>query len=121
MNAIKTRDSGGFKIPSAIPQDKLLIHNLVGGDPPEPSSSSRASTAGTNDPSAACAAKTEEGDMDSITSSCGEDSLDEGGDADMLKTDASVREKGVDQGADSEEEVEAGLLDGDEGGEPMTM
>ena len=121
MNITKTGEDDGFKVPSAIPQDILLIHNLVGGDLTGASSSSQISTAETNDPSVTHAAKTEKGDADSITSSAGEDSLDEGGDVDMLKTDPPERKEEVDKGADSEEEVEAGLLGGGECGEPMTM
>lgn len=121
MNTTKPRDVDGFKVPSAIPQDILLIHNLVGGDLPEAPSSSQTSTAEANELSVTRAAKAEEGDADSITSSSGDDSLDEGGDVNMLKTDASVREEEVDKGAASEEEVEAGLLGGNEDGEPMTM
>jgi hypothetical protein len=114
MNTIKTGDADGFKVTSAIPQDILLIHNLVGVDLPE----TQASTAGTNDPSVTLTAKAEEDDADSITSSAGED---EAGDIDMLKAEESAKEKEVGKGADSEEEVEAGLLDGDADGEPMTM
>lgn len=121
MNTIGTGDVDGFKVPSAIPQDILLIHNLVGGDLANPSSNSQTSTAQTNDSSETRAVTAEEGDTDSITSSCSEDSLDEGGDVNMLKTDTYVREEKVDKGADSEEEVEAGLLGVDEGGGPMTM
>ena len=121
MNKIKTRDVDGFEMPSTIPQDILLIHNLVGGDLPGAPSSSCTSTTETNDPSATPTAKAEEGDTDSITSSCGEDALDEGGDVNMLKADASVRKGEAEKEADSEEEVEAGLLGGGEDGELMTM
>ena len=120
MNPVETRDPDGFKVPSAIPQDLLLIHNLV-GDLPEPSSSSQTTTTETNNPSATCTAKAQEDDTDSITSSANEHSLHEGGDVDMLKADISLREVEVDKGADSEEEVEAGLLVGNKVGEPMTM
>lgn len=116
MNSIEQRDPDGFKIPSAIPQDILLIQNLVEGNLPEGSPSSR-----TDVPSATRAAKTEEDDTDSVTSSSSENLLDEGGDVDMLKGDATVKKERTDKGADSEEEVEAGLLGGGQDGEPMTM
>lgn len=124
MNTAGTIDQGVFKAPSAvplaIPQDLLLIHDLVGGDLPEASSSSRAlASEGHNSPTTRTS-EAEEGDAGSIASSSGEDSLSEDGDIDM-KTDIPSREGEADKGGDSEEEVEAGLLGGDEGGDPMTM
>lgn len=121
MNVIKTGDAGGFKVPSAIPQDLLLIQNLVGATLPHTSSSSQTQPAGTNDSSANHTMKSGEGDTDSIASSSSEDSSDEEGDVDMLKAEAPTKGDTVDKGAESEEEVEAGLLNADEGGDPMTM
>jgi hypothetical protein len=120
MDTIKTIDADRFKTPSTIPQDLLLIHDLVGGDL-EASSSSRALTAERHDPLATDTTKAEEDDTDSIASSSGEDSLDDAGDVNMLKRDPPSKEEGAEKGADSEEEVEAGLLDRDEDGDPMTM
>ena len=96
-----------------------MIHDLVGADLPQTSSSSH-QAAETDDSSVTHTAKPEEGDTDSIASSSSGDSLDEEGDVDMLKTSGPVKEK-VDKGAESEEEVEAGLLHANEGGDPMTM
>ena len=121
MNTIKAIDADGFKAPSEIPQDLLLIHDLVGGDLLGASSSSQTLTVGRNDPLAPDTAKAEENDTDSIASSSSEDSLDGAGDVNMLKRDAPSRGAEGEKGADSEEEVEAGLLDGNEGGDPMTM
>lgn len=120
MNTIKAGDAGGFKAPPTIPQDLLLIHDLVGGDLPQTSSNSQTQATETNDSLGTRTAKPKEDDTDSIASSSSEDSLDEEGDVNMLKADAPAKEE-VDKGGDSEEEVEAGLLDGDEGGDPMTM
>ena len=120
MNTIMTGDSDGFKVPSIIPQDLLLIQDLVGADLSQTSSSSQSQAAETGDSSVTNAAKPEEGDTDSIASSSSGDSLDEEGDVDMLKATAPVKEE-VDKGAESEEEVEAGLLHADVGGDPMTM
>lgn len=124
MNTAGTIDQEVFRtlsvVPPAIPQDLLLIHDLVGGDLPEASSSSRTLTSEGNNSSTARASEAEEDDTDSIASSSSEDSLGEDGDFDM-KTDTPSREGGADKGADSEEEVEAGLLGGGEGGDPMTM
>jgi len=114
-----TGDPDGFKIPSTIPQDLLLIHDLVGADLSH-ASSSQSQSAETNNSSVTHTAKPEEGDADSIASSSSGDSLDEQGDVDMLKDTAPAKEE-VDKGAESEEEVEAGLLHADEGGNPMTM
>jgi len=111
---------GGFKVPSTIPQDLLLIHDLVGADLSQTPPSSQSQAAGTDDQSVTHTAKPEEGDTDSIASSSSGDSLDEEGDVDMLKAAAPAKEE-VDKGAESEEEVEAGLLHADEGGDPMTM
>jgi hypothetical protein len=119
MNTVKAGDAGGFKVPSTFPQDLLLIHDLVGGDIPQESSSSQTQAAETNDSPVTHTAKPVEGDTDSIGSSSSEDSLDEEGDVDMLRAAAPTKEEEVDKGAASEEEVEAGLLDG--GGDPMTM
>jgi hypothetical protein len=116
MNATKTKGIDGFKVPSVIPQDILLIQDLVGGDLPEASSSSQ-----TNVLLATRTAKAEEEDANSITSSSGENLLDEGGDVDMLRAGASALKEEVDKGGDSEEEVEAGLLGKGDEGEPMTM
>lgn len=120
MNSSKEGDADGFKVPSTIPQDLLLIHDLVGKDLPHVPSSSQAHAAETNDSSVNDASMSEEGDTDSIASTSSEDSLDEAGDVDMLKAGVPTKEE-VDKGGDSEEEVEAGLLDKDEGGDPMTM
>lgn len=120
MSTIEMGDPDRFEVPSTIPQDLLLIHSLVGGDLPQVSSGSQNRTAETNDTSVMGTANHEEDDADSIASSSGEDSLDEEGDVDMLKAAALLNEK-ANKGADSEEEVEAGLLDGGEGGDPMTM
>ncbi|KAF9650286.1 NAF1-domain-containing protein [Thelephora ganbajun] len=114
MSEIGTGDADGFKVLSLIPQDLLLIHDLVGGELPQASSSSRNQAAKTNNLSVASTAESGEGDMDSIASSSSEGSLEEEGDVDMLKADVPLKEE-VDSGANSEEEVEAGLLDGDEG------
>jgi len=121
MSATKTGDPGGFKVPSTIPQDLLLIHDLVGGDLHQVSSGPQTQAAGTNDSSVTVTTKSEEGDTDSIASSSSEDSLDEEGDVDMLKPVVPGKEEEANKGADSEEEVEAGLLGGDGGGPPMTM
>ena len=120
MNSTKTGDADGFKVPSTIPQDLLLIHDLVGGDLPQASSNSQTQAAETNDSSITHTSNSGEGDTDSIASSSSEDSSDGEGDVDMLKADVTMKEE-VGKGADSEEEVEAGLLNGDEGGDPMTM
>ena len=121
MNSAEKGDIGGFKVPSIIPQDLLLIHDLVGGDLSQASSSSPTQAAGANDASIAHTAKSEEEDADSIGSSSSDGSLDERGDVDMSVADVPMKEEGVDKGADSEEEVEAGLLNRDDGGDPMTM
>ena len=120
MNTIMAGDPGGFKVPSTISQDLLLIHDLVGADLPQTSSSSQNQVAETDDSQGKHTAKPGEGDTDSIASSSSGDSLDEEGDVDMLKASVPAKE-GVDKGAESEEEVEAGLLHADEGGNPMTM
>lgn len=120
MNSTKEGSADEFKVPSTIPQDLLLIHDLVGEDLPQASPSSRTHTAGMDHSSVTRAAQSGESDTDSIASSSGEDSLDEAGDVNMLKADVPMEEE-VDKGGDSEEEVEAGLLDKDEGGDPMTM
>jgi hypothetical protein len=122
MNTIKAIDADGLKVPSAIPQDLLLIHDLVGGDLLGASSSSQTLAAELNDPLGPGTSKAEEDDTDSIASSSGDDSLDDAGDVDMLKRDHPSKAAAEgEKGADSEEEVEAGLLDGGEGGDPMTM
>lgn len=121
MNTIKTSESDGFKVPTTIPQDLLLIHDLVGGDLPQASSTSQNRAAESGDSPGTRTAKSEEDDTDSIASSSGEDSLDDEGDVDMLKAAAPVKTEEVDKGAESEEEVEAGLLGGSKGGDPMTM
>jgi len=120
MDTTKAGNPDGFKVPLIIPQDLLLIHDLVGADLPQLLSSPQNQAAETNDSSVTHTAKLEEGDTDSIASSSSGDSLDEEGDVDMLKEVAPAKE-GVDKGAESEEEVEAGLLHADEGGNPMTM
>ena len=119
MNTVRAGDTGGFDVPSIIPQDLLLIHDLVGGDLSQESSTSQNKAVETNVPSVTHTTKPKHGDGDSIGSSSSEDSLDEEGDVDMLKASALTKEEKVDKGADSEEEVEAGLLGG--GGDPMTM
>ena len=119
MDAIMTGDPGGFKVPPTIPQDLLLIHDLVGADISQTSSSQNQAAETNNSPTTATA-KPEEGDTDSIASSSSGDSLDEEGDVDMLKAAAPAKEE-VDKEAESEEEVEAGLLHADEGGDHMTM
>lgn len=121
MNTTKTGDAGGFKVPSTIPQDLLLIHDLVEGDLRQASSGPQIQATETNGPSVTRTTTSEEGDTDSIASSSSEDSLDQEGDVDMLKADALAKKEEVDKGADSEEEVEAGLLGGDGGGGHMTM
>ena len=121
MNSFKTGDADGFKVPSTIPQDLLLIHDLVGGDLPQASPNSQTQAAETSDSSVTCTSNSKEGDRDSIASSSGEDSSDEEGDVGMSKADVIMKEEEGDKGTDSEEEVEAGLLGGDEGGDPMTM
>jgi H/ACA ribonucleoprotein complex non-core subunit NAF1 len=121
MDSIRAGDADGFKIPSTIPQDLLLIHDLVGGDLPQASPSSHTQAADTNDSSVTRTSNSEERDTDSIASSSCEDSSDEEGDVDMLKADVIMKEEEAGKGADSEEEVEAGLLGGGEGGDPMTM
>ena len=108
-------------MPSAIPQDLLLIHDLVGGDLSQASSSSQNEVSERSDSLTTHTMKPEVDDTDSIASSSGEDSLDEEGDVDMLKVAAPMKVEEVDKGAESEEEVEAGLLCGGEGGDPMTM
>ena len=120
MNSIEEGDADGFKVPSTIPQDLLLIHDLVGKDLPQLPSSSQAHAAEANDSSVNNAAMSKEGDTDSIASTSSEGSLDEAGDVDMLKADVPMKEED-DEGGESEEEVEAGLLDKNEGGDPMTM
>ena len=121
MDTIKAGYSGEFKVPSAIPQDLLLIHDLVGGDLSQASSSSQNEVSERSDSLATHTMKPEDDDTDSIASSSGEDSLDEEGDVDMLKVAAPTKVEEVDKGAESEEEVEAGLLGGSKGGDPMTM
>ena len=121
MNSIKTGNADEFEVPSTIPQDLLLIHDLVAENLPQASSSSQTQATETNDLPIARIAEPEEGDTDSIASSSSEDSLDNEGDVDMLKADTPAKKEEVDKGADSEEEVEAGLLGGHEGGDPMTM
>lgn len=121
MNTIKTSESDGFKVPTTIPQDLLLIHDLVGGDLPQASSTSQNQAVENGDSPVTRTAKSEEDDTDSIASSSGEDSLDDEGDVDMLKAAAPAKIEEVDKGAESEEEVEAGLLGGNKGGDPMTM
>lgn len=121
MSSAEKGGASGFKVPSIIPQDLLLIHDLVGGDLSQASSSSQTQAAGRNDLPTAHTTKSEEEDADSIGSSSSEDSLDERGDVDMSMTDVPMKGEGVDKGADSEEEVEAGLLSRDGGGDPMTM
>jgi len=117
-----TGDADGFKVPSTIPQDLLLIHDLVGGDLSQTSPDSQAQAAETNGSSVTRTSNPEEADTDSIGSSSSEDSSDEEGDVDMSKADVTMKEVEVgSKGAESEEEVEAGLLDGDGGGDPMTM
>ena len=119
METIKTGGPDGFKVPSTIPQDLLLIHDMVGADLPHTSSSSQNQAAETNSSSETGTTKPED-DADSIASSSSGDSLDEEGDVDMLKVGVPAKEE-VGKGAESEEEVEAGLLHATEGGDPMTM
>ena len=119
MNSIKTGDVDGFKVPSTIPQDLLLIHDLVGGVLPQASSRTHAAETGVS--LVARTSNSGEGDTDSIGSSSSEDSPDEEGDVNMSKADVIMKEEEVGKGADSEEEVEAGLLGGGGGGDPMTM
>lgn len=123
MGSTMTGDADMFKVPSTIPQDLLLIHDLVGGDLSQTSPDSQAQAAETNGSSVTRTSNSEEGDTDSIASSSSEDSSDEEGDVDMSKADVIMKEVEVGKGAESEEEVEAGLLDGDGGGggDPMTM
>ena len=119
MNSIKTGDIDGFKVPSTIPQDLLLIHDLVGGVLPQASSRTHAAETGVS--LVARTSNSGEGDTDSIGSSSSEDSSDEEGDVNMSKADVIMKEEEVGKGADSEEEVEAGLLGGGGSGDPMTM
>ena len=121
MDVIKAGNPDGCKAPSTIPQDLLLIHDMVGGDLSHVSSSSQNQSAEAGDPSVTHTAKLEEDDTDSIASSSSEGSLDEEGDVDMLKAAAPAMAEEVEKGAESEEEVEAGLLGGGGGGDPMTM
>ena len=122
MNSVKTGDAAdGFKVPSTIPQDLLLIHDLVDGHLPQASPSSQTQNPETNVPLVTRTAKSDEGDADSIASSSSDDSSNEEGDVDMSEADVPMKEGKADKSADSEEEVEAGLLAGDENGDPMTM
>ena len=120
MNPVNAGDPDGFKVPSTIPQDLLLIHDLVGADLPQTSPISQNQAIETDDSSVTHTTKPGEGDADSIASSSSGDSLDEEGDVDMLRAAVPAKEE-VDKGAQSEEEVEAGLFHADEGGNPMTM
>ena len=121
MDTTKTSDAEEFRAPSTVPQDLLLIHDLVWGDLPEAPLVPHTLAAEPGDSSATHNSNPEGSDTDSIASSSSKDPSEMEGDVDMLRTDAPSTEEEVNKGAHSEEEVEAGLLDGGGDCDPMTM
>ena len=92
-----------------------MIHDLVGGDlGPRVSTSSQTETHGLP------VTRTTDGEEDETDSIASSSSEEEAGDVDMLIHATHLKGEGANEGADSEEEVEAGLLDGDVDGDPMT-